>query len=93
MLQVPHLVKAVSRSIRRPTLAEPVWTHRLTTVNAQFLWPKSASPSKKPFATNLEVDLGNLGLDEPPEEPGEVDEGQEFVWDRCLNDRSAHSSP
>ncbi|KAF2274857.1 uncharacterized protein EI97DRAFT_401399 [Westerdykella ornata] len=39
-------------------------------------------------AINLEVDLGNLGLDEQPETPEELDdEGQEFVWDRCLNDQ------
>ena len=38
-------------------------------------------------AINLEVDLGNLGLDEQPESPEEVEEGQEFVWDRCLNDQ------
>ncbi|KAF2739492.1 hypothetical protein EJ04DRAFT_457451 [Polyplosphaeria fusca] len=38
-------------------------------------------------AINLEVDLGNLGLDEQPETPEEEEEGQEFVWDRCLNDQ------
>ena len=39
-------------------------------------------------AINLEVDLGNLGIDEPPESPGEFEEeGHEFVWDRCLNDQ------
>lgn len=38
-------------------------------------------------AINLEVDLGNLGLDEQPESPDDVDEGQDFVWDRCLNDQ------
>ncbi|EMC95849.1 hypothetical protein BAUCODRAFT_123141 [Baudoinia panamericana UAMH 10762] len=38
-------------------------------------------------AINLEVDLGNLGLDEQPESPEELDEGQEFIWDRCLNDQ------
>ncbi|KAF2268396.1 hypothetical protein CC78DRAFT_540693 [Lojkania enalia] len=38
-------------------------------------------------AINLEVDLGNLGLDEQPESPIEEEEGQEFVWDRCLNDQ------
>lgn len=37
-------------------------------------------------ALNLEVDLGNLGLDEQPESP-DFEEGQEFVWDRCLNDQ------
>ncbi|KAF2477827.1 uncharacterized protein BDR25DRAFT_250102 [Lindgomyces ingoldianus] len=38
-------------------------------------------------AINLEVDLGNLGLDEQPESPEEQEEAQEFVWDRCLNDQ------
>ncbi|KAI7632694.1 hypothetical protein KC322_g22556, partial [Hortaea werneckii] len=38
-------------------------------------------------AINLEVDLGNLGLDEQPESPDELTESQEFVWDRCLNDQ------
>ncbi|OJD32682.1 dil and ankyrin domain-containing protein [Diplodia corticola] len=38
-------------------------------------------------AINLEVDLGNLGLDEQPEEPDDFEEGQEFVWDRCLHDQ------
>jgi hypothetical protein len=38
-------------------------------------------------AINLEVDLGNLGLDEQPESPEEIEEGQDFVWDRCLNDQ------
>lgn len=38
-------------------------------------------------AINLEVDLGNLGLDETPESPEELEEGQDFVWDRCLNDQ------
>ncbi|OCK81993.1 hypothetical protein K432DRAFT_294232 [Lepidopterella palustris CBS 459.81] len=38
-------------------------------------------------AINLEVDLGNLGLDEQPESPEELEEQQEFVWDRCLNDQ------
>lgn len=37
-------------------------------------------------ALNLEVDLGNLGLDEQPESP-DLEEGQEFAWDRCLNDQ------
>ena len=41
----------------------------------------------KESAINLEVDLGNLGLDEQPESPEEVEEGHEFVWDRCLNDQ------
>lgn len=38
-------------------------------------------------AINLEVDLGNLGLDEQPESPDELAESQDFVWDRCLNDQ------
>ncbi|KAI6844573.1 hypothetical protein KC340_g16411 [Hortaea werneckii] len=38
-------------------------------------------------AINLEVDLGNLGLDEQPESPDELTESHEFVWDRCLNDQ------
>ena len=38
-------------------------------------------------AINLEVDLGNLGLDEQPESPDDVEEAQNFVWDRCLNDQ------
>ncbi|KAK5138048.1 hypothetical protein LTR08_005846 [Meristemomyces frigidus] len=38
-------------------------------------------------AMNLEVDLGNLGLDEQPESPSDAEEGHEFVWDRCLNDQ------
>ncbi|KAF1816144.1 hypothetical protein P152DRAFT_463806 [Eremomyces bilateralis CBS 781.70] len=39
-------------------------------------------------AINLEVDLGNLGLDEQPETLEELEEeGQEFIWDRCLNDQ------
>ncbi|CAK4025663.1 Dilute domain-containing [Lecanosticta acicola] len=38
-------------------------------------------------AINLEVDLGNLGLDEQPESPEDFEDGQEFVWDRCLNDQ------
>ncbi|KAI9696071.1 MAG: hypothetical protein M1836_005902 [Candelina mexicana] len=39
-------------------------------------------------AMNLEVDLSSLGLDEPPETPEELEEeGQEFLWDRCLNDQ------
>ncbi|QIW96320.1 hypothetical protein AMS68_001838 [Peltaster fructicola] len=38
-------------------------------------------------AINLEVDLGNLGLDEQPESPLEASDEQEFVWDRCLNDQ------
>ncbi|KAI9784393.1 MAG: hypothetical protein M1816_000864 [Peltula sp. TS41687] len=39
-------------------------------------------------AMNLEVDLSSLGLDEQPESPGALEEeGQEFIWDRCLNDQ------
>ncbi|KAI9852925.1 MAG: hypothetical protein M1838_003719 [Thelocarpon superellum] len=39
-------------------------------------------------AINLEVDLSSLGLDEQPESPEELEEdGQEFLWDRCLNDQ------
>ncbi|KAH0076033.1 hypothetical protein KCU66_g21261, partial [Aureobasidium melanogenum] len=38
-------------------------------------------------AANLEVDLGNLGLDEQPESADEFEDSQEFVWDRCLNDQ------
>lgn len=42
-------------------------------------------------ARNLEVDLGNLGLDEQPESPDDFDVGGSaapaFVWDRCLNDQ------
>ncbi|KAI9666602.1 MAG: hypothetical protein M1821_004538 [Bathelium mastoideum] len=38
-------------------------------------------------AINLEVDLGNLGLDEQPESPSELEDTQDFVWDRCLNDQ------
>ncbi|KAI9772189.1 MAG: hypothetical protein M1839_002507 [Geoglossum umbratile] len=39
-------------------------------------------------AINLEVDLSSLGLDEQPESPEELEEeGQEFVWDKCLNDQ------
>jgi len=38
-------------------------------------------------ARNLEVDLGNLGLDEQPDSPDDFTEMPEFVWDRCLNDQ------
>ena len=38
-------------------------------------------------AINLEVDIGNLGLDEQPEDADEYEDTQEFVWDRCLNDQ------
>ncbi|KAL6715233.1 hypothetical protein ACLMJK_007497 [Lecanora helva] len=36
---------------------------------------------------NLEVDLSSLGMDERPESPEELEEQQDFVWDRCLNDQ------
>lgn len=36
----------------------------------------------------LEVDLSSLGMDERPDSPDdELEEHQEFVWDRCLNDQ------
>ncbi|KAG8623849.1 hypothetical protein KVT40_008825 [Elsinoe batatas] len=38
-------------------------------------------------ARNLEVDLGNLGIDEQPESPDDIAEAPEFVWDRCLHDQ------
>ncbi|KAF2664610.1 ankyrin [Microthyrium microscopicum] len=39
-------------------------------------------------AMNLEVDLGNLTLDEQSEPPAEeLEEGQEFLWDKCLHDQ------
>merc|ERR1711981_836123 len=38
-------------------------------------------------AINLEVDLGNLGLDEQPESPDDSDDSHEFIWDRCLPDQ------
>lgn len=38
-------------------------------------------------AMNLEVDLSSLGLDEQPESPDLELDGQDFVWDRCLNDQ------
>ncbi|KXT00595.1 hypothetical protein AC578_3150 [Pseudocercospora eumusae] len=38
-------------------------------------------------AINLEVDLGNLGLDEAPDSPDDFEDAQEFIWDRCLNDQ------
>ncbi|CCX32256.1 DIL domain-containing protein [Pyronema domesticum] len=42
-------------------------------------------------AVNLEVDLSSLGLDEQAEqnleEDEEEEEGQEFLWDRCLPDQ------
>lgn len=36
---------------------------------------------------NLEVDLSSLGMDERPESPEELEEQQDFVWDKCLNDQ------
>ena len=36
---------------------------------------------------NLEVDLSSLGMDERPESPEELEEQQDFIWDRCLNDQ------
>ncbi|UJO22332.1 Dilute domain-containing protein [Fulvia fulva] len=38
-------------------------------------------------AINLEVDLGNLGLDENPESEDDFEDGQDFVWDKCLHDQ------
>ncbi|KAI5363898.1 Putative Dilute domain, ankyrin repeat-containing domain superfamily [Septoria linicola] len=38
-------------------------------------------------AINLEVDLGNLGLDETPESPEDFEDNDEFDWTRCLNDQ------
>ncbi|KAF8455279.1 hypothetical protein BDZ91DRAFT_786403 [Kalaharituber pfeilii] len=40
-------------------------------------------------AINLEVDLSSLGLDEQAESPDEeeLDDGQEFIWDKCLPDQ------
>lgn len=38
-------------------------------------------------AVNLEVDIGNLSIEEHPEMPDELEEGNDFVWDRCLNDQ------
>jgi hypothetical protein len=38
-------------------------------------------------AINLEIDLGNLDLDDRPESPEDLEEGQDFVWDRCLHDQ------
>lgn len=39
-------------------------------------------------ARDLEVDLGNVGMDDQPEEPEEVEEEQpEFDWSRCLHDQ------
>ncbi|KAL8903833.1 MAG: hypothetical protein Q9207_003663 [Kuettlingeria erythrocarpa] len=36
---------------------------------------------------NLEVDLSSLGMDERPESPDELDDQQDFIWDRCLHDQ------
>ncbi|KAL8948755.1 MAG: hypothetical protein Q9222_005080 [Ikaeria aurantiellina] len=36
---------------------------------------------------NLEVDLSSLGMDERPESPEELEDQQDFIWDRCLNDQ------
>ncbi|KAM0276065.1 hypothetical protein ACHAQH_007119 [Verticillium albo-atrum] len=39
-------------------------------------------------ARDLEVDLGNVGIDDQPEEPDEFEEEQpEFDWSRCLHDQ------
>ncbi|RDL41290.1 Ankyrin repeat-containing protein [Venustampulla echinocandica] len=39
-------------------------------------------------ARDLEVDLGNVGIDDQPESPGELEEeAQEFDWTRCLHDQ------
>ncbi|KAF4628603.1 hypothetical protein G7Y89_g9552 [Cudoniella acicularis] len=39
-------------------------------------------------ARDLEVDLGNVGIDDQPESPGELEEeSQEFDWNRCLHDQ------
>ncbi|KAG9234474.1 hypothetical protein BJ875DRAFT_509525 [Amylocarpus encephaloides] len=39
-------------------------------------------------ARDLEVDLGNVGIDDQPESPGELEEEpQEFDWNRCLHDQ------
>ncbi|TVY32485.1 Dilute domain-containing protein, partial [Lachnellula subtilissima] len=39
-------------------------------------------------ARDLEVDLGNVGLDDQPETPEELEEeAQEFDWARCLHDQ------
>lgn len=37
-------------------------------------------------AINLEVDLGNLGLDETPDSP-DLEDNDDFDWTRCLNDQ------
>lgn len=39
-------------------------------------------------ARDLEVDLGNVGIDDQPESPEELEEeAQEFDWSRCLHDQ------
>ncbi|KKY25021.1 putative dil and ankyrin domain-containing protein [Phaeomoniella chlamydospora] len=38
-------------------------------------------------AANLEVDISTLGFDEQPESPTELDEQEEFIWDRCVGDQ------
>ncbi|KAI9746155.1 MAG: hypothetical protein M1818_000836 [Claussenomyces sp. TS43310] len=38
-------------------------------------------------ARDLEVDLGNVGMDDQPETSDEFEEGQEFDWSRCLHDQ------
>lgn len=39
-------------------------------------------------ARDLEVDLGNVGMDDQPESPGDLEEElQEFDWNRCLHDQ------
>ncbi|KAK3297659.1 uncharacterized protein B0H64DRAFT_129297 [Chaetomium fimeti] len=39
-------------------------------------------------ARDLEVDLGNVGMDDQPESPEELEEEQqEFDWSRCLHDQ------
>ncbi|KAI0999942.1 hypothetical protein K3495_g8256 [Podosphaera aphanis] len=39
-------------------------------------------------ARDLEVDIGNMGFDDQPETPNELEEeAQEFDWNRCLHDQ------
>ncbi|CZT04244.1 hypothetical protein WAI453_009675 [Rhynchosporium graminicola] len=39
-------------------------------------------------ARDLEVDLGNMGIDDQPESPAELEEeAQEFDWTKCLHDQ------
>lgn len=39
-------------------------------------------------ARDLEVDIGNMGMDDQPEDPEELEEeAQEFDWSRCLHDQ------